>query len=48
MMDLRQIAEEWLAEAERRARELDEGTAKPISAEEVRRKVAAILGNHSN
>ena len=31
----------WVAEAERRARELDEGTVKPISAEELDRRVRA-------
>ncbi|MEW6353359.1 MAG: addiction module protein [Pseudomonadota bacterium] len=38
-----QIAEEWLAEAKRRAHELEEGIVQPISAEEVRRKVQALL-----
>ncbi len=37
------FAEDWLLEANRRARELDEGTVKPISAEEVRRKALALL-----
>lgn len=38
-----EIAEDWLAEAQRRARELDEGTVQPISADEVRRKAQALL-----
>ena len=38
-----EIAEDWLAEAKRRAIELDEGIVQPISAEEVRRKVQALL-----
>jgi len=37
------IAEDWLVEAHRRARELDEGTVQPIPAEEVRRKAQALL-----
>jgi len=31
-----EIAEDWLREAQRRARELDEGLVQPVSAEEVR------------
>ena len=38
-----EIAEDWLAEARRRARELDEGTVQPISADEVRRKAQSLL-----
>lgn len=38
-----ETAEDWLVEAHRRARELDEGSAQPISAEEVRRKAKALL-----
>jgi len=38
-----EIAENWLAEANRRARELDEGNVQPIPAEEVRRKALALL-----
>lgn len=38
-----EIAEDWLIEAQRRARELDEGLVQPISAEEVRRKAQALL-----
>ena len=37
------IAEDWLIEAQRRARELDAGIVQPISAEEVRRKALALL-----
>lgn len=33
----------WLDEAERRARDLDEGTVQPIPAEEVRRKAQSLL-----
>ena len=38
-----EIAEDWLVEARRRARELEDGTVKPIPAEEVRRKARALL-----
>ncbi len=38
-----EMAEDWLLEAHRRARELDDGTAQPIPAEEVRRKARALL-----
>lgn len=38
-----EIEEHWLIEARRRARELDEGIVKPISAEEVRKKARALL-----
>lgn len=38
-----EIAEDWLIEAQRRARELDAGTAQPITAEEARRKAQALL-----
>ena len=38
-----EIAEDWLMEAQRRARELDEGIVQPVSAEEVRRKAQALL-----
>ena len=37
------IAENWLVEAQRRARELDEGIVQPVSADEVRRKAQALL-----
>jgi putative addiction module component (TIGR02574 family) len=38
-----EIAEDWLAEAQRRARELDAGIVQPIPADEVRRKAKALL-----
>lgn len=38
-----EIAEDWLTEAQRRARELDKGVIQPISADEVRRKARALL-----
>ena len=38
-----EIAEDWLMEAQRRARDLDEDIVQPISAEEVRRKAQALL-----
>jgi len=38
-----EIAEDWLVEAQRRARELDEGIAQPVPAGEVRRKAQALL-----
>ncbi len=38
-----QIGLEWLAEANRRAKEIDEGLVQPIPAEEVRRKAQALL-----
>jgi putative addiction module component (TIGR02574 family) len=37
-------AELWLAEAHRRARQLDSGEVEPVPAEEVRRKARALLG----
>lgn len=37
------IAADWLTEAARRARDLDEGLVQPIPAEEVRRKALALL-----
>lgn len=37
------IEKEWMIEAHRRARELDDGTVQPIPAEEVRRKAQALL-----
>ncbi len=39
----REIEEDWLDEAERRARDLDEGIVKPIPADEARRKARALL-----
>jgi len=38
-----EISEAWLAEANRRARELDEGLVLPIPAEEVRKKAMSLL-----
>jgi len=38
-----EAADDWLLEAKRRAKELDEGTVQPIPAEEVRRKAQALL-----
>ncbi len=38
-----EIEEDWLIEARRRARELDEGIVQPIPAEEVRKKVRTFL-----
>ena len=38
-----EIEEDWLLEARRRARELDEGLVQPVSADEVRRKARALL-----
>ena len=38
-----ELAETWLSEAQRRARELDRGEVQPVSAEEVRRKARALL-----
>jgi putative addiction module component (TIGR02574 family) len=38
-----EIAEDWLLEAKRRAKDLDDGIVQPISASEVRRKAQAML-----
>jgi len=38
-----EIAEDWLVEAQRRARELDEGIVQPVPADEVRRKAMALM-----
>jgi len=38
-----EIASDWLVEARRRAKDLDDGLVQPISAEEVRRKAQALL-----
>ncbi len=38
-----EIEADWLVEAKRRAKELDEGTVQPVSADEVRRKAQALL-----
>ena len=37
------LEEDWLLEARRRARELDEGIVQPIPADEVRKKARALL-----
>jgi len=38
-----EIEEDWLIEAHRRAKEIDEGIVQPIPAEEVRKKARALL-----
>ena len=38
-----EIEEDWLVEARRRAKELDEGIVQPIPAEEVRKKAQTLL-----
>ena len=38
-----EISVTWLREAQRRARELDEGIVQPISSDDVRRKALALL-----
>ena len=38
-----EIEEDWLVEARRRAKELEEGIVQPIPAEEVRKKAQALL-----
>jgi putative addiction module component (TIGR02574 family) len=38
-----ELAQAWLVEAKRRARELDRGKLQPVPAEEVRRKARALL-----
>jgi putative addiction module component (TIGR02574 family) len=38
-----ELAQAWLVEANRRARELDRGKLQPVPAEEVRRKARALL-----
>jgi len=38
-----EIADDWLVEAQRRARELEEGIVQPVPADEVRRKAQALL-----
>jgi putative addiction module component (TIGR02574 family) len=38
-----EFSEDWLLEANRRARELDEGLVQPVPAEEVRRKAKSLL-----
>jgi len=37
------LEEEWLVEANLRARELDEGIVQPVPADEVRKKARALL-----
>ncbi|WP_024299499.1 addiction module protein [Methylomicrobium lacus] len=39
----KEIAKLWLIEAQRRAAEIDNGTVQLVSAEEVERKIQAIL-----
>jgi len=39
----KEIEQDWLLEANRRARELDEGIVQPIPEEEVRRKAQALF-----
>ncbi len=38
-----EIEDGWLVEAQRRARELDDGIVQPVPADEVRRKAQALL-----
>lgn len=38
-----ELEDVWLTEASRRARELDRGEVQPVPADEVRRKVRALL-----
>ena len=38
-----ELDEAWLAEADRRARQIDRGEAQPIPADEVRRKARKLL-----
>ena len=38
-----EVAQDWLDEAGRRARELDEGLVEPVPAEEVMRKARSLL-----
>lgn len=40
---MEEIEQDWLTEARRRARELDEGTVQPIPAEDVRKRAQALL-----
>jgi putative addiction module component (TIGR02574 family) len=40
-----EVEEAWLHEAERRAREIDEGLVQLISSEEVSRKARELIGN---
>jgi putative addiction module component (TIGR02574 family) len=38
-----EVAQDWLVEAQRRARELDEGIVQAVPADEVRRKARSLL-----
>ena len=38
-----ELEEIWLVEADRRARQIDRGEVQPVSADEVRRRAAALL-----
>lgn len=38
-----EIENDWLVEAQRRAKEIDEGIVQPIPAEEVRKKALTLL-----
>jgi hypothetical protein len=42
--DEAEIAAEWLGIAAQRAAEIDDGRVAPVTAEEVRKKVAVLLG----
>ena len=44
MLSSGEIEQDWLAEALQRAKEIDEGVARLIPAEEVRKKARALLG----
>lgn len=39
----KEVADDWLEEAGRRARDLDEGLVQPVTAEEARRKAMSLL-----
>ncbi len=39
----KELEQDWLAEANRRAQDLDNGMVRPISAEEVSKKARALL-----
>ena len=43
MLSEEELEKDWLIEAQRRARELDEGKVAPIPSEEVRRKAQTLL-----
>ncbi len=38
-----ELQSDWLSEARRRARELDEGTVQPVSGDEVARKAGRLI-----